>query len=156
MGSRGLELVEENTRSRTGLHERLRVYFVAGEGLSRIQASERIPTRGTYSRGKAYLVRARVPEGSILVELDIVKNLKGHIRGVIRGVRGGEEVLYAVIRKRKVYIVKGRGYEWIVERILSLTGLDRHVRGVNYSWRSRRGARGGYRPGGEGGVEARV
>jgi hypothetical protein len=95
-----------------------------------------------YSRGKAYTVYVDVPEGWFLVQVHLVRNLRGHVSGYIEVYSSqGEPLLRAVYRRLKLRYSRGDpAYAWVVERVAAHLGLP--VKHVNLEPPSRpRGSR---------------
>ena len=114
-------LREEKSKSRRGKHAvRYIALIVDSKGNIRIpKPSRREPAKPTYSRGFAETLYVNLSEGEYAVQVRLVKNLKGHVKGWIEVYDSDGRMVYrAVYRKLKLRYSKGDAtYAWIVERV---------------------------------------
>lgn len=124
-----VRLVVEASKSRSGLHaERKLAFIVRGGELVEVRGGE--PVKPVYSRGEARVARVNLRPGELAVQVRLVRNPRGRVKGYIavfdyRGV----EVYRVVVRKRKVRPSRGdTQYHWVVERVVEKLGLSRYLR----------------------------
>jgi len=115
-------LREEKSKSRSGKHAvRYIALIVDSKGSIRVpKPSRREPTKPTYSKGSAETLYVNLSEGEYAVQVRLVKNLKGHVKGWIEVYDSNGRLVYrAVYRKLKLRYSKGDvAYAWIVERVI--------------------------------------
>ena len=135
-----LEARVERSKSRSGKHAvRDLVLLVSSRGEVR-EPRPRLqqPTRPIYSRGEAYHVYIDVPEGWYLVQVHLVRNLRGHVKGYIEVYSDtGEKLFRAVYRKLKLRYSEGDPqYAWVVQRVADYLKLP--VKNINLASHSHR------------------
>ncbi len=112
----------EKSKSRRGLHAvRDLAFIITPDGkVVEPKPRQRMPAQKTYSKGEAYLAAIEVPEGHLLVHLHMVKNLRGHVKGVITVYDSeGREVYRAVYRRLKLRYSRGDpAYAWAVLKVV--------------------------------------
>ncbi len=139
-----IEARVERSKSRSGKHAvRDLVLLVSRNGevkepRPRIQQ----PTSPTYSRGEAYRVYINVPEDWFLVQVHLVRNLRGHVKGYIEVYApSGERLFRAVYRKLKLRYSDGDPqYAWIVQRVADYLKLPiKNINLIPAIYRTKRG-----------------
>ncbi|BEP17591.1 hypothetical protein PYJP_09430 [Pyrofollis japonicus] len=128
-----LEARIEKSKSRRGKHAvRDIVLLVSAEGDVK-EARPRIahPVKPVYSKGEAYRVYLDVPEGWYMVQVHLVRNLRGHVKGYIEVYSpAGELLLRANYEKLKLRYSKGNPqYSWIIQRVADYLKLP--VKNIN-------------------------
>lgn len=113
----------EKTSSRTGLHKRTkRVYIVNNGGkVKEYVPTEKLPTRGTYVKGEAYLIEfPYLKDDELLVYLDLVLNFKKRVKGtIIVYDRTGNPKLTLKYNKLKIRRSSGnRSYFWAAKNVI--------------------------------------
>jgi len=124
-----VRLVVEASKSRSGLHaERKLAFVVRGGELVEVKGGE--PVKPVYSRGEARVARVNLRPGELAVQVRLVRNPRGRVRGYIAVFdHGGVEVYRVVVRKRKVRPSRGdTQYHWVIERVVEKLGLSRYLR----------------------------
>lgn len=128
-----IDLYEERSRSRRGLHQRRRIALkICGEKIEYI-SGERVRTRPLYSVGEAYLVKTRVDEGCYAAQIDLVMNPRKRVRGyIVLYDSRGEPVLKMKYRKLKFKLVEGSpGYRDVFMRVIGYLKIPYK----NINWR---------------------
>jgi len=100
-----VNVLEENTRSRTGKHKRRVLFYVLRGKCEELKydvvRKERV--KGLYVVGEAFREAIRIPEDAVVVVLDVRLNSRGHVKGEVKVIDSKGEVLgEAVYRKLKV------------------------------------------------------
>ena len=100
-----VNVLEENTRSRTGKHKRRVLFYVLRGKCEELKydvvRKERV--KGLYVVGEAFRESIRIPEDAVVVVLDVRLNSRGHVKGEVKVIDSKGEVLgEAVYRKLKV------------------------------------------------------
>ena len=116
-----VQLRVEKSKSRTGKHAvRDLALIVSSDGSVReARPRARYPVKPVYSRGEAYLLHVNVGPGEYAVQVHLVRNLRGHVKGYIEVYGEDGSLLYrAVYRKLKLRYSKGDDrYAWVVEAV---------------------------------------
>lgn len=129
-----LKLLIEASKSRRGSHsERKLALIVSKDNVIVVDKSKALSYREikpTYSRGKAFEVLIDIPPGAYAVQLRLVKNLYGHVKGYIEVYDNqGSRVYRASIKRLKIRPSMGDPrYHWVVERVVESLGLDRDLK----------------------------
>jgi len=114
-------LREEKSKSRRGKHAvRCIALIVDSKGTVKIpKPNRREPAKPTYSRGSAETLYVNLSEGEYGVQVCLVKNLKGRVKGWIEVYDSDGRLVYrAVYRKLKLRYSKGDAtYAWIAKRV---------------------------------------
>jgi len=126
----------ERTVSRRGGHAATGLVIVIrrnGE-VETLTSPQRAGGARTYTRGYSGVVDLDLSRGDVAVHVWLVKNPRGHVRGVIRVINDeGVEVLRAVYRRLKVRFSRGDpSYSWAVEEAMRILRLEKYVR--KYTW----------------------
>lgn len=103
--SNTIDVLEENTRSRTGKHRRRVLFYVLKEKCEELKYSvvRKEKVKGLYAIGNAFKETIKIPEDAVVVVLDIRLNNRGHVKGEIKVIDSKGVVLgEAVYRKLKV------------------------------------------------------
>jgi len=103
--SNTINVLEENTRSRTGKHRRRVLFYVLKGKCEELKYSvvrkERI--KGLYAVGDAFKETIKIPEDAVVVVLDVRLNNRGHVKGEVKVIDSKGVILgEAVYRKLKV------------------------------------------------------
>jgi len=99
------EVLEENTRSKTGKHRRRVLFYVLRGECEELKYDivKREKVKGLYAVGDAFKETIRIPEDAIIVVLDVRLNSRGYVKGEIKVIDSKGIVLgEAVYRKLKV------------------------------------------------------
>jgi hypothetical protein len=142
-----VELFYEDTVSRTGGHRAVAIALVVSkQGVvdARKVEGTRLQSegRGVYSRGKRLVYSVPLRPGELAVQLLLVRNTRGWVKGWLSVIdHNGEEVYRAVIRELKARYSKGDpSYAWAAEAALRHLGLHKKLRRVNLAGRGSGGA----------------
>ena len=123
----------EKSKSRSGKHAVRDIALVVRSDGTVVEAKPRAqyPVKPVYSKGEAYLVHVDIGENEYAVQVHLVRNLRGHVKGYIEVYNSDGTLLYrAVYRKLKLRYSKGDDrYSWIVEAVASYLKLP--VKRVN-------------------------
>ncbi len=122
-----VQLRVERSKSRTGKHavRDIALVVTADGRVEEARPKARYPAKPVYSRGEAYLVHVEAREGVYPVQVHLVRNLRGHVKGYIE-VYGpdGTPVYRAVYRKLKLRYSRGDDrYAWVVEAVARYLNL---------------------------------
>lgn len=103
--SNTINVLEENTRSRTGKHRRRVLFYVLKGKCEELKYSvvrkERI--KGLYAVGDAFKETIKISEDAVVVVLDVRLNNRGHVKGEVKVIDSKGVILgEAVYRKLKV------------------------------------------------------
>ncbi len=136
-----LEARVEKSKSRSGKHAiRDIVLLVSNKGeIKEPRPRLQQATKPVYSRGEAYHVYIDVPEGWYLVQVHLVRNLRGHVKGYIEVYSDtGERLFRAVYRKLKLRYSDGDPqYAWIVQRVADYLKLPmKNINLLPHSYRA--------------------
>jgi hypothetical protein len=140
-----VQLRVEKSKSRTGKHAvRDIALLVYQDGrVEEVKVKSKYPVKPVYSRGEAYLVHVEAKPGVYPVQVHLVRNLWGHVKGYIE-VYGpdGVAIYRAVYRKLKLRYSRGDDrFAWIVELVAKHLNLP--VKRVNLKKPQSRGSRAG-------------
>ncbi len=121
-------LKEELSKSRTGKHAVRDIVLVVDLSSGEIKSAKpkrREETQPVYRRGKAYFVLLSLPENHVAVQVHLVRNLRGVVKGFIEVYnREGIKLYRAVYRKLKLrYSCGDPYYAWVVELVTKKLGL---------------------------------
>ena len=123
----------EKSKSRTGKHAVRDIALVVKSDGTVVEAKPKTqyPVKPVYSRGEAYLVHVEVGENEYAVQVHLVRNLRGHVKGYIEVYNKDGTLLYrAVYRKLKLRYSKGDDqYAWVAETVANYLKLP--VKRVN-------------------------
>ena len=100
-----IDILEENTRSRTGKHKRRILFYVLRGKCEEVKYDvvRKEKVKGLYAVGEAFKEKIRIPDDAIVVVLDVRLNNRGYVRGDIKVIGPKGEILgEAVYRKLKV------------------------------------------------------
>ncbi len=118
-----VEVRLEKSKSRRGKHAVRDLALIVYEDCRIVEPKikHRIKVKPIYARGEAWLVKVHIPEGAYLVHMHFIRNLRGHVKGVIRVMNSeGVEVLKVVYRKLKIRKSSGdSSYAWVVEKVVN-------------------------------------
>ncbi|MCD6278814.1 MAG: hypothetical protein J7J11_03935 [Desulfurococcales archaeon] len=106
----------EKSKSRTGLHQRRRLYFIINYDCDEVdfKVVRKSSAKSLYARGKAEEHQVEIPAGSYVVQLDFRMNPRGRVVGDVEVYdSAGHLVGRAVYRKLKVRLVEGESTEVI-------------------------------------------
>ncbi len=116
-----VRLIEELSKSRTGKHAVRRLVLIVSKhkGVRKAECSDVKITDKVYSRGWARECHVELGEDEYAVQIFLVKNLYGHVKGVIEVYRNdGTMVFRAVYRRLKLRRSMGDPrYAWIVKTV---------------------------------------
>ncbi len=104
-----VEVIDEKSRSRSGLHHRRILFIVLSTECNELKyevigATEVKPT---YAIGYARKIKIKVPDNAIVLQLDFRKNIKGHVLGdIVIYDAHGRRLGRAVYRKLKVRLIE--------------------------------------------------
>ncbi len=114
-------LVEELSKSRTGKHAVRKLAFIVSKdgSIRRVECKEWLDAPKTYTRGWSRACSVELGENEYAVQVHLVKNLYGHVKGYILVYdREGNVVFRAVYRRLKLRRSFGHPrYAWIVKRV---------------------------------------
>ena len=111
-----IKVYTEKSKSRRGLHQRRRLYFVIDSECRELnfKIMRRVSIKPLYAKGEAEEHQISIPEGSYVIQLDFRMNPKGKVVGdVLVYDRKGQCLGRAVYRKLKVRLVEGQSTEVI-------------------------------------------
>jgi len=120
VGELPIVLVEELSKSRTGKHAVRKIAFIVSKnGVRRVDCSSGEKGVKTYARGWSRICSVELDENEYAVQVHLVKNLYGHVKGYIEVYdHNGNMVFRAVYRKLKIRRSHGHPrYAWIVKRV---------------------------------------
>ena len=133
-----VELYVEDSRSRSGLHRaRMLAFIVSREGSvtpvhKHPRARLESKSRGLYSRGSRLVYKVGLSSSEVAVQVGLVRNQRGHVKGYISVINSRGEVYRVVLRRLKARMSSGDpSYSWAVEAVMRHLGLDRVLRRVN-------------------------
>ncbi len=116
-----VRLVEELSKSRSGKHAVRKLVLIVSKhkGVRKAECSDIKITSRVYSRGWARECHVELGEDEYAVQVFLVKNLYGHVKGVIEVYRSdGTMVFRAVYRRLKLRRSMGDPkYAWIVKTV---------------------------------------
>ena len=116
-----LTLIEELSKSRSGRHAIRKLILVVSKhkGVRKAECIETEDADKVYSRGWARKCTIELSEDEYAVQVFLVKNLYGHVKGVIEVYRNdGTMVFRAVYRRLKLRRSMGDPkYAWIVRTV---------------------------------------
>ncbi len=116
-----LKLIEELSKSRSGRHAVRRLILIVSrhKDVRSAKCSETKLVKSVYSRGWARECVVELGEDEYAVQVYLVKNLYGHVKGVIEVYRSdGTMVFRAVYRRLKLRRSMGDPkYAWIVKLV---------------------------------------
>ncbi|MEM0340148.1 MAG: hypothetical protein QXN05_04525 [Acidilobaceae archaeon] len=136
-----VKLIVESSRSRTGKHiEKKMAFVVSKDSVKAFDESFCIETelvKPVYSKGRACVISVEVSPESYAVQLRLVRNLYGRVKGYINVYDERGTLLYkAVIRKLKVRPSLGDyRYHWVVERVIEYLKLNKVLKRYKLSSR---------------------
>ncbi len=111
-----VKVFTEKSKSRKGLHQRRRLYFVIDSECREVdfKVVRRTSIKPLYAKGEAEEHQITIPRGSYVVQLDFRMNPKGRVVGdVLVYDSEGRCLGRAVYRKLKVRLVEGQSTEVI-------------------------------------------
>ncbi len=117
-----IEVITENSKSRSGLHKRRRLYFIVTRDcrfreVAPVRKDKAVPT---YAVGEAEKHFLEVSDDAFIVVADFRINWRGKIRGDIElRSPSGEIIARGVYRKLKVRLVEARA-EGVIDLIKCL------------------------------------
>ena len=116
-----LKLIEELSKSRSGRHAVRRLILIVSrhKDVRSAKCSKTRLVKSVYSRGWAQECVVELGEDEYAVQVYLVKNLYGHVKGVIEVYRSdGTMVFRAVYRRLKLRRSMGDPkYAWIVKLV---------------------------------------
>ncbi len=114
-----VEVLEENTRSKTGKHKRRVLFYVLRGKCEELKYDvvRRERVKGLYAVGEAFRETIKIPEDAVVVILDVRLNSRGRIKGEVKVIGSKGEILgEAVYRKLKVrfkYLIGGEVIDFV-------------------------------------------
>ena len=134
-----VRLFVENTRSRKGGHVARGLAFVVGPNgtvvpVDRYEGARLVgESAGLYSRGLRRLYEVELVEGLLGVQLLLVRNTRGWVKGRIWVLDpSGSPVYAAVIRELKARYSGGSPeYSWAAEAVMRFLGLHERLKKLN-------------------------
>ena len=115
-GKNTIKVFTEKSKSRTGLHQRRRLYFVINRECEEMnfKVVRRSGTKPLYVKGKAEEHQIVISNDSYVIQLDFRMNPRGRVVGDIMVYDSNGRCLgRAVYRKLKVRLVEGESTELI-------------------------------------------
>ncbi len=111
----------EKSKSRTGKHAVRDIVLIINNNGDILEPKYRSmqKTGPIYSKGEAYIVSFNVPENHYAVQVHLVRNLRGHVKGYIEVYDHDGRLVYRVVyHKLKIRYSKGDpSYSWIIRRV---------------------------------------
>lgn len=127
-----VRLVEELSRSSTGRHVERKLAFIVKDERVLKPAGIGEPVKPVYSRGSAKAFSINLREGEYGVQVRLVRNPRGRVKGYLEVYGADGEVIYkAVIVRKKMRYSKGdRSYSWVASITARKIGLDKYLRKI--------------------------
>ncbi len=121
-------LREEMSKSRTGKHAVRDIVLVASLDEHRVEKPKvrrREKAKPVYAKGEAHQVLVTLRDNQVAVQVHLVKNLRGYVKGYIEVYdKNGVKVFRATYRKLKLrYSCGDPSYSWVVEEVAKTIGL---------------------------------
>ncbi len=136
-----MRLIIEASKSRTGKHASRKLAVVYYKNRKEVvtkptgTGSRQEQGQTVYARGQSAIVELDAPDIEYIVYVELVRNLRGHVKGRLQIYDRDGRLLYeAVLRKRKIRRVSGdKQYSWLVEDAIKSIGLEGYVRRYNHN-----------------------
>ena len=104
-----VKVVDEKSKSKSGLHHRRRLFFVINSSCKelRYEVKEVREEKATYAKGYLKILTINTPDNAIIIQLDFRRNPRGIIKGDIYIFDcKGNKLGRAVYRKLKVRLIE--------------------------------------------------